>query len=368
MCRVTHMRQPKVNPSWEVGTSGDIDGKWWREWDAMNADGGRHPGRDSVMTRVLLKYFGANALPVKLVGSQGNLAMTFADRVSRIRWAVFQPSQAPVPQLTRDVRVKLRPSAFRALLGELSPIALAMDIARDDPMFGSLDDGGQESALVQIVPYGTTFSVLFPVGFEAYWKTRNGNLRQNIGRYFRRLEKSYGGWRFETVTDSSRISHAVDKFGEIESAGWKGAAGSAVHPENAQGHFYKELLTEFSVVGDACVYLLHVAGNVVAARLAVRRDNMILMLKSTFDESMKGFAPGRLLTYLALQNIADSGWGRRVEFYTRANRDALEWSTERRVLNSATVYRNVALTRVSGVIQRARRYRRVRAREPKSEE
>lgn len=47
------------------------------------------------------------------------------------------------------------------------------------------------------------------------------------------------------VTDPAGVAAALADYGALESAGWKAGTGTAIHPDNAQGRFYRRMLEAF---------------------------------------------------------------------------------------------------------------------------
>jgi hypothetical protein len=82
--------------------------------------------------------------------------------------------------------------------------------------------------------------------------------------------------------------------------------------------------------------------------------SMHVMLKTTYSEAMRQHAPGRLLLYLALEDLLKAPQARPVEFFTRANQDLLIWASGTRELFSSTIYRNSAVQFAVGLRRRLR--------------
>jgi hypothetical protein len=85
---------------------------------------------------------------------------------------------------------------------------------------------------------------------------------------------------------------------------------------------------------------LYFGETLAAARLTVSGQSMHVILKTTYDETLSRFAPGRVHLHLMLQQMFLEPTKRSVEFYTRANKDTISWSTDQRQIESATLYRN----------------------------
>lgn len=91
---------------------------------------------------------------------------------------------------------------------------------------------------------------------------------------------------------------------------------------------------------------------------------MLLMLKTTYDETLKELAVGRVLLYKLLEQEFSQQQIRRIEFYTNATPDQLEWATESRVIEHVTMYRSSLYANGIMLARRLRNIIRSRRGEP----
>ena len=159
-----------------------------------------------------------------------------------------------------------------------------------------------------------TARILVNRPFDEYWKTRDVNVRRQIERRLRRLREDGIEPRLEAITDPAAIPGAIEEFGRIESAGWKGNAGTAIHIDNAQGTFYSRLLREFCESGNGVVYRYRFNANTVAMELCVNSGGTLVMLKTTYDESYAKYAPGILMRHAIFEHIFADKRIQKIEF------------------------------------------------------
>jgi CelD/BcsL family acetyltransferase involved in cellulose biosynthesis len=88
------------------------------------------------------------------------------------------------------------------------------------------------------------------------------------------------------------------------------------------------------------VYELWLNDKLVGSRLALYHDAMLVMLKTSYDETFSAYAPGRLLLRAAIEDAFSLLPGGAIEFYTDANMDQLEWATDHRWMQHVSLYRN----------------------------
>lgn len=92
-------------------------------------------------------------------------------------------------------------------------------------------------------------------------------------------------------------------YGGLESAGWKSETGTAVSFDNQQGKFYRDLLTRFSRQRRGFVYQYYYDRKLVATDLCISNGTCIVILKTTYDESIKTSSPAMLMRQEAFNNI-----------------------------------------------------------------
>jgi hypothetical protein len=99
-------------------------------------------------------------------------------------------------------------------------------------------------------------------------------------------------------------------------------------------------MKNFAKLGKACIYELYFDNTLVAMELCIASSHMLILLKTTHDESQSSFSPGRLLLYLLLEDQFLTKWVKKVEFYTNADINELAWATHDRWINHYLLFRN----------------------------
>jgi len=336
---------------WQVQSREEVDAAWWSAWDALNvAHHADHPVLRSTLIALLAEHFGAPQLRFATyrVASEAQ-AMALVEPDGFGRWVVFCPSQAPLAAVVGNAALGLQP--FRDLLGKLSLTSLRLQVPHQDPMFWTWDIRAQG---VEWDVWGRTISVVANTGFDDYWNARPSDLRQNLRRYRRRAEQDGLALRETNCSQPGDVAAAVDRYGLLESGGWKGREGTALHPENQQGRFYRALLTAFANEGRARVFELYASGDrLIASRMLISGPGMHVMLKTTYDEAFSRNSVGRILLQHTLSVLLGES-ARRVEFYTQANDDMLSWASESREIGAVGILRNRGAATVLRAVRRWR--------------
>ena len=317
-------------------------------WDALNLRlFNAHPLLDSRFIDGLLANFGTAPVALCILGANdAPQAMCLLRNTGPCYWASFLPAQA-------QIGLMLMRSAEHVplLFSKLPGYALRIDLLCVDPAFSkfTLSDPMKVSCMT----HSLTMRIDLAGTFDAYWANRSKNLIKNIGRYERRVQTDGVEQKFIRITEPTELSAAVDRYASLETAGWKGKAGTALGSVKSQERFYADfLLGSGSEKNQPVVYELWLGEKLAASRLVTAQGGMVVILKTTFDETLADYAPGRLLLRSVIQDRFATGADKSIEFYTDANSDQLAWATDRRWISHWAFNRNLAaeaLTVLRGV-------------------
>ncbi len=327
------------------------------QWDELNNTYYRSPVLGCLLFQIGLREFGTGK-ELLAICEQGDdvVAMGIMQRRGSGQWQTFQPSQAPLGAWVQRLSVA-EGALLDALLRALPGVALTVGITQQDPELMTRPGDAPRTGTLD---YIQTARVQLTDDFDEYWQARGANLKQNMRRQRNRLARDSVTTRLEVVNDPDSVATAVDAYGEMESRGWKGSEGTAVHPGNAQGRFYRSLLSELAKRGQGAVYRYSFNDAVVAIDMCIFSHDTIALLKTTYDESIKGFSPTMLMRQDMLQMLFRNGSWQRLEFYGRV----MEWhrrlSDDIRTMYHLTHYRWPWLKKLT----EARRGRSARALTP----
>lgn len=325
---------------WQVQLFDRNDLQFFADWTLLsNSYHGNNQLLGTEFLTSLLAYFNHTPLYQVRAIRQGQVqCLMLLKQRNKLIWELYKPSQAQVglllinPAFTPDIT---------ALLRALPGIAARIDFLSLDP--------AEHQALIntlnkqQLAFYATNMQITLQDGFDSYWQLRSKNLRKNMSRYENRLQRENTTIDFRQISSAQHIKAAVDRYGMIESKGWKGKLGTALHPSNRQGQFYRDFLYQLAQQNNAVVYEYYIQDRLVASRLCCIKQDMLIILKTTFDEEFKSFALGRLLLKQILHTLFDNNSIKVVDFYTNASAEQLEWATNTRSIYNGTVYaKNIA--------------------------
>ena len=294
------------------------------EWDGLNQRlHAGHPMLDSAFVGPLVECFaGPDDRLAVLRRGDGVDGMLFLRGGGRGIWSTFLPSQAQIaPTLLKAA------DQVPALLSALPGRVVALDLLCQDVGYSPLP-ALPPSASHEVTLHATTTATSLAGTFDAYWQSRPQKLRENLLKC-----------RLEVASSPELVREACARYGLLESRGWKGKAGTALHPENIQGRFYQEVLTHFAERGEGFGCELSLGDALAASQLLIGNRLMAIGLKTTYDEAVTTLAPGRLLHYLVLQWLFSEQRHRVLEYYTNATADTLRWGTAQRAITHHRFYR-----------------------------
>ena len=309
-------------------------------WDALRTRSAATPLLAHDFVAPLLTEFGTGAELLATCEHEGRtVAMALLVRSSRFSWSTFQPPQAPLGLWLQE-----RGIAPDALLDNLLPalpgMALVMGLTQCDP---SLLPRPAPGARMRTADYIDTARITLSGGFDPYWEGRGKNLRANLKKQRNRLARDGVALRLQVSREARDVAVAVAQYGRLESAGWKAGGGSAVGAD-AQERYYRTMLEAFCRRGAGCIYRYWFGEQLVAVDLCIEDGEQIIVLKTTYDESVaSGLSPALLMREEALRCLFDEPRLERLEFYGRVMEWHTRWTDEVRTLYHVNYYRWGAL-------------------------
>jgi hypothetical protein len=123
------------------------------------------------------------------------------------------------------------------------------------------------------------------------------SLRRLAGQLAERLDGDL------TLVDRTHEPGAVDRFLELEAAGWKGRRGTALASTPAATGFFREMIDGFAERGAVELLFLEVGDRIVAARCNLRGSDVIFCYKVAHDEELRSFSPGTQLELLMIDRF-----------------------------------------------------------------
>jgi hypothetical protein len=354
-----------MSARWRVVPASDF-AKLAARWDALNDEQVRSPVLHSDFVGPLLTHFGDGSERIAFIEDASG-ALSHATIVVKANAFVhdsFQPSQAPIGLwLQRDgARGLPQQAEMAALAAALGATTAMVGLSQLDPEHVARDQADRPDRVES--DYIDTARITITGSFDDYWAARGKNLRANMKKQRNKLDAEGIAIRFDCLTDPADVAAAIVDYGRLESAGWKASGGTAVSADNAQGRFYREVFERFAARGMGrifrCFYGDGSNEHVAAMDLCIEHRGVMVILKTAFDETIRGTSPAFLMRHDYLPGIFTTQRLARVEFYGRVMEWHTKWSDEVRTLYHATTYRWPLVARLDAM-RRARGARRTAA-------
>ena len=333
-------------------------------WDALNDAGFRSPVLHSDFVGPLLVHFGDGSERIAIAeGASGSLRRAaIMVRSNALVHDTFQPSQAPIGLWLQDDGAGGLPAAatMSALAAALGATTAMVGLGQLDPELVARSESSDRAPDHVTLDYIDTARVTITGTFDDYWAARGKNLRANMKKQKNKLDGEGVALRFDCITDPAGVAEAIVDYGRLESAGWKASGGTAVSAENAQGRFYRDVFERFCARGMGRIYRCFYGDQLAAMDLCIAHHGVMVILKTAFDETIRGTSPAFLMRHDYFPGIFASRSLQRIEFYGRVMEWHTKWSDEQRTLYHATTYRWPVVAKLDA-LRRARSARRAAA-------
>lgn len=327
---------------WHIKAADAIEAADFAQWQQLVDK--HHAGNlmlSALFVSQLLETFSTqHYLATCTLGPEVQLMLVLQKRRAGI-WELAQLSQAQSALVVGAQHIQ---PDLGALLTALPGLVLRLDFFCLDPLdhkglIDSLRSHSLDESLKNIrVDCQETFS--------QYWQARSKNLRKNINRYENRLSSEGKNTKFIFHSESSAVYNAVDRYGMLESKGWKGKNGTALHPCNQQGSFYQRYLCNLAELNQALVIEFYINDQLAASRLCCFNSAIFIILKTTYDEDLKAYAPGRLLLAEVIKYVMEHKTAAVIDFYTHATEEQMDWATDVRPMYKGSFYRHPILKKL----------------------
>jgi CelD/BcsL family acetyltransferase involved in cellulose biosynthesis len=183
------------------------------------------------------------------------------------------------------------------------------------------------------------------VTFDAFLKTLGKNMRANVGRRRRQLEKAYR-CELDTVTRADELPAAMEDLFRLHNARWqrRGARGAFGTP--ALRAFHHEIARRFLERGWLRLHRMRLDGETKACFYCFGFGGRVFYYLSGFDESVGKFSPGNVMMAFAVEQALREG-ARSFELLRGDESYKYEWkaidqTTERLILGHASLRSRLA--------------------------
>jgi CelD/BcsL family acetyltransferase involved in cellulose biosynthesis len=305
-------------------------------WNRLNTARANVPFLTADAVRAALSTFGLGTERL-LVATQSDtvVAMLMMVATGAFQWRTFQPSQLPLGAWVATPDLSPTHMARQMGRGPLG-FCLSVSITQIDPYLAPREEDQPDTRNIDYIDTGW---IDISGSFDEYWEKRGKNLRQNMRKQRNKLAAEGIITSMRTITAADGMPGVIERYGILESSGWKASKGTAIHPDNSQGKFYINLLQNAARTGDAVVYEYLFNEKTVAINLCLQHDGMLVILKTTYDETIQLYSPAFLLNQDEVEQVFTQGNIKRLEYYGKIMEWHTRWTENKRTLYHLTCYR-----------------------------
>jgi CelD/BcsL family acetyltransferase involved in cellulose biosynthesis len=176
-----------------------------------------------------------------------------------------------------------------------------------DAAIEALAAAARASGRLSIVEPDITSPIVDTTGtLDEYRQATRGKWHRNLRRLYRKLLRDHDA-EVRLIEPPADLDSELAEGFEVESSGWKRAAGSAIlsRPENAA--YYRSLARRFHDRGELRLSSISVDGRMIAWDLGILRTNRLFSPKSGYREDFKRFGPGLILELATIERCFELG-------------------------------------------------------------
>jgi CelD/BcsL family acetyltransferase involved in cellulose biosynthesis len=153
---------------------------------------------------------------------------------------------------------------------------------------------------------GSSPKISLAGGFDAFMATLSSTRRATLRKRLRRLQL-LGPVAIEVVGDLAGLPEALQDGLRIESAAWKGAAGTAIASDEAVRRFYLQIAERAAQSKALKLVFLEVGGKRIAFAYCLRQGSTLYLLKTGYDPEYAEHSPFNVLMLLAVEAACRDG-------------------------------------------------------------
>lgn len=323
-----------------------------KDWSSLAQAYWQAPFLGVDFVRTLIEVFATGQEQVVRVTTPGGEVVAMGIFARRgTMWETFQPSQLPIGCLVVQPRTDWE-SLLQALGRALPGLSLGVAASQQDPLSTPRP---RSEGRISTLDYIETPFIDITGSFTDYWEARGKNLRQNLRKQRRKLADEGTELTLDVVRSPQDVAQAVEDYAKLESAGWKAGGGTAVTSGNAQARFYQRVLERYCEKGKGRIYRYRFNDHVVVVDLCIESNDSLVVLKTTYDESIRSYSPAALMREDAFKALWEEGVFRRIEFFGPKKEWHTRWTEQSRVLYHVNWYRWPSIVQFASRLARALR-------------
>jgi hypothetical protein len=162
---------------------------------------------------------------------------------------------------------------------------------------------GEGIAGYQVFDMHQRAGLVCETGFEDWFTDNFSRKRRKEYRRLRNRLAEQGELLSLTWEKTMPVETWVEEFLELEAAGWKGQAGTAIACMDNQAAHLRQALRQMAQNGSLLFWKMTLDGKVIATMFGFAGQNQAWLGKMAFDETLSQYSPGVLLILDATKNL-----------------------------------------------------------------
>ena len=173
-----------------------------------------------------------------------------------------------------------------------------------------------------------------PDSWESLKQKFGKNLRYNLGRYQRKLDKCFpGAVSFQTVKEESELITAMSKLYQLHHLiQFSNKNRKGLFEEKKIEDLNDEISKQALALGNLRLHSLRVEDNIIAVLYCFQYKNRVYYYQAGYDPEWKNFSPGRLLMAYAIKKAITEGM-KEFDFLRGNEAYKLAWTSQYRTEN-----------------------------------
>jgi len=184
--------------------------------------------------------------------------------------------------------------------------------------------------------------------FESYFSNLDSRFRHNLRNAARKVE-NITGVELETKDGTKSTKEDFETFVEMESAGWKGKAGSAIASNESLKNFYEAVVERLCMHDWLEWHFLKTENEIIAGQMTFRMGPTLVGMKTAYNEKFHFCSPGN---YMLMKGIEKAHEIVEIKYFDFLNDNPYfkKWKVSTRAHYNLYIYRKDILSLFSGFL------------------
>jgi CelD/BcsL family acetyltransferase involved in cellulose biosynthesis len=147
-----------------------------------------------------------------------------------------------------------------------------------------------------------------PASWDEYTRSLGRNLRQNLGRYRRKLEREAGAPVVERmISEPGEADSTILDLAELHRRSRAAGSDTTAFHHDGMVEFHRRVASRFAIEGKLRMHRLDVGDRAAAIIYCFRHDDVVSFYQTGYDPELGRYGPGRQLMATAIRSAIEEG-------------------------------------------------------------